>query len=126
MVSADMSRIERYLLIVALIFIIIIAVKMTAYIVSLILMALILTMLGIPAQIWLKKKGLSDFASTVIITLAACLIILGFVGLTALSINTLVADLPQYPGRSQCPGRRYRHHARTLRSVFDCHEAAFD
>jgi predicted PurR-regulated permease PerM len=31
-----------------------------------------------------------------VITLVACLIILGFIGLTALSINTVISDLPQY------------------------------
>ncbi len=87
---------ERTLLIVALLFIIIIAVKMTAYMVSLIMMALVLTMLVIPAQVWLRSKGLSTFVSTIIITIAACLIILAFVGLTALSLNSVMMDLPQY------------------------------
>ena len=91
-----MSHVEHSLLMIALLFIIIIAVKMTSYIVSMFLMALILTMLGIPAQFWLKKKGLSDFAATMVVTLAACLIILGFIGLTALSLNTLISDLPMY------------------------------
>jgi AI-2 transport protein TqsA len=91
-----MSQVERSLLIIALLFIIIIAVKMTSYIVSMFLMALILTMLGIPAQFWLKKKGLSSFAATMVVTLAAVLIILGFIGLTALSLNTLISDLPMY------------------------------
>lgn len=91
-----MSHVERTLLTIALLFIIIIAVKMTSYIVSMFLMALILTMLGIPAQFWLKKKGLSDFAATLVVTIAACLIILGFIGLTALSLNTLISDLPMY------------------------------
>jgi AI-2 transport protein TqsA len=96
MVSADMSHVERSLLMIALLFIIIIAVKMTSYIVSMFLMALILTMLGIPAQFWLKKKGLSDFAATIVVTLVACLIIACFVGLTVLSFNTLISDLPIY------------------------------
>jgi AI-2 transport protein TqsA len=91
-----MSHVEHSLLVIALLFIILIAVKMTSYIVSMFLMALILTMLGIPAQVWLKKKGLSDFVATMVVTLAAILIILGFVGLTALSINTLITDMPMY------------------------------
>jgi AI-2 transport protein TqsA len=96
MESTPMSPVERSLLIIALMFIIIIAVKMTSYIVSMFLMAIILTMLGSPALYWLKKKGLTDFAATMVVTLAACLFIAGLIGLTALSINTLVTDLPQF------------------------------
>ncbi|MCK9581509.1 MAG: AI-2E family transporter [Methanoregula sp.] len=96
MVLTEMSRVERSLLAIALLFIILIAVKMTAYIVTLILMSLIITMLVIPAQIWLKEKGLSTFASVLIISLAAGIVIVAFITLTALSLNSVVTDLPQY------------------------------
>jgi len=58
MFPADSSRIERSLFIIALIFIIIVAVKMTAYIVTLFAMALILTLMFLPAlyAIWFKIK----------------------------------------------------------------------
>jgi len=98
MVPADTSRIERALLIIALVFIIIIAVKMTTYIVSLILMAIILTMLTLPATTWLRTKGLSDFSAVLVVTLVACLIIVAGLVLTALSFNTLISDLPQFQG----------------------------
>ncbi|MDO9326726.1 MAG: AI-2E family transporter [Methanoregula sp.] len=94
--STEMSHVERSLLVIALIFIIIIAVKETAYMVSLFLMALIITMLASPALFWLKKKGLSDFFATLVITLVAGLVILGFIGLTVLSVNTVISDLPLY------------------------------
>jgi predicted PurR-regulated permease PerM len=81
---------------IALIFIIIIAAKTTAYMVSLLLMTIIITMLATPALFWLKKKGISDLSATLIITLVAGLIILGFISLTALSIQTVISDLPQY------------------------------
>jgi predicted PurR-regulated permease PerM len=96
MASINLSPVERSLLVIALILIIVIAVKTISYIVSMFLMAIILTMLVIPALFWLKKKGLSDLAATMLITLAACLIVLGLIGLTALSVNTLITDLPQY------------------------------
>jgi predicted PurR-regulated permease PerM len=96
MVSTNLSPVERHLLVITLILIIIIVVKTISYIVSMFLMAVILTMLATPALFWLKKKGLSDFAATIVITLAACCIILGLIGLTALSMNTLITDLPQY------------------------------
>ncbi len=91
-----MSHVERSLLVIALVFIIIIAAKATAYIISLFLMAIIITMLATPGLFWLKKKGLSDLSATLVITLVACLIILGVIGLTALSVHTLISGLPQY------------------------------
>ena len=99
MVSTNLSPVERSLLVIALILIIVIAVKTISYIVSMFLMAVFLTMLATPALFWLKKKGLSDVAATMVITLAAGLIVLGLIGLTALSIHTLITDLPQYQDR---------------------------
>lgn len=96
MASTEMSHVERSLLVIALVFIIVIAAKETAYLVSLFLMALIITMLASPALFWLMKKGLTNFSATLVITLVACLILMGFIGLTALSINTVISDLPQY------------------------------
>ena len=96
MISADMSRIERTLLIVALLFIIVIAVKMTALIVSLLMMACVITLLALPAMNWLKSRGCSDLLSVLIVTLAGCLIVIAVISLTALSFHALLADLPQY------------------------------
>jgi AI-2 transport protein TqsA len=96
MVLPETSRIERALLLIALVFIVILAVKMTTYLVSLFLMAIILTMLTLPAVVWLRAKGLSNFSAVLVITVVACLIILGGFFLTALSFNSLVTDLPQY------------------------------
>ena len=91
-----MSRTERSLLMVALFFIIVIAAKTTAYMISLFLMAIIITMLATPGMFWLKKKGLSDLSATIVITLVACLAILALIGLTVFSVNTVISDLPQY------------------------------
>lgn len=96
MVSFEMSRAERYLLILALISIIVVAAKATAYLVSLFLMAAVMTMLALPALFWMKEKGFSDFLASIVIALVACCILLCFIGLTALSVNTLISDLPQY------------------------------
>jgi predicted PurR-regulated permease PerM len=94
--GTGLSRVERGLLIIALVFIIMIAVKTVSFIVTLFLMSIILTMLTLPAMTWLKNKGLSDFHAAVIITLAAILILMGFVFFTMLSFNSLVADVPRY------------------------------
>ena len=96
MFPAESSRLERSLFIIALIFIIVIAVKTTAYVVTLFVMALILTMLVLPAMVWLKEKGLSDFFAVLLITTLASLIVLAVIFLTALSFNTLITDIPQY------------------------------
>jgi predicted PurR-regulated permease PerM len=92
----ESPRVDRWLLIIALIFIIMIAMKMISFIVTLFLMSLILTLLTLPAMLWLKKKGLSDFLAVLIITGITILIVLGFIFFTMLSFNSLVADLPQY------------------------------
>jgi AI-2 transport protein TqsA len=95
-ISTEFSRVERYLLSVALIFIIIIAVKTVSFIVTLFLMSLILTLLTLPAMHWLKKKGFPDFHAVLVITCIAILIVLAFIFLTWLSFNTLMSDLPQF------------------------------
>jgi predicted PurR-regulated permease PerM len=70
--------------------------KTVSFIVTLFLMAIILTMLMLPAMQWLRKKGLSDFLAVLVITIVAILIVLGFIFFTMISFNSLVADLPQY------------------------------
>lgn len=96
MVIKDLSLIERSLLIIALIFIITIAAKTTAYLISIVMMAVVTTMLATPALFWLRRKGFSDLAATIVIMGVGSLIALGFILLTALSVNTLIVDLPQY------------------------------
>jgi AI-2 transport protein TqsA len=95
-VSKDLSSVNRWLLSIALVFIIVIAIKMASFIVTLFLMSLVLTLLTLPAMNWLKEKGFPDFHAVMIITCVAILIVLGFIFFTMLSFNSLVADLPQY------------------------------
>ncbi len=95
-ISTEIPRIDRLLLCIALILVIIIAVKMISFIVTLFLMSLILTLLTLPAMLWLRKKGFSDFMAVMVVTIAAILVLLGFLFFTLLSFNSLVADLPRY------------------------------
>ena len=95
-ISTELPRVDRWLLSIALIFIIIIAVKTISFIVTLFLMSLILTLLTLPAVFWLRGKGLSNFHATLVVTFAGILIALGFIFFTLLSFNSLVASLPQY------------------------------
>ena len=94
--STEFPTVDRGLFLIALVFIIIIAVKTISFIVTLFLMSLILTLLMVPAMFWLKKKGLSDLHAVLVITCVAILVVLAFIFLTLLSFNTLVSDLPQY------------------------------
>jgi len=96
MLPANLSRTERILLFTALIFIIIIAVKMTATVITIFLMALFLTLLVLPFLSWLKKKGVSNIYAVLVITTVATLVVIGIILLTVLSFNTLITDLPQY------------------------------
>ena len=95
-ISAEISRVDRWLLSVALIFIIIIAMKTISFIVTLFLMSIILTLLALPAVSWLKERGLSNFHATLAVACVGILIIMGFIFFTLLSFNSLVASLPQY------------------------------
>jgi predicted PurR-regulated permease PerM len=95
-ISTEISRVDRWLLSVALIFIIIIAMKTVSFIVTLFLMSIILTLLCLPSVDWLKKRGLSNFHATVVVTVLGILIMLGFVFFTMLSFNSLMASIPQY------------------------------
>jgi predicted PurR-regulated permease PerM len=96
MLPADLSRTERLLLVIALVLFIIIAVKMTLFIVTILVTSVFLALLATPALDWLKKKGLPHAPAVGVVTLVACLIVLAFIGLTAVSFHSLVADIPQY------------------------------
>jgi AI-2 transport protein TqsA len=95
-ISTELTSVHRWLFLIALVFIIIVATKMISFIVTLFLLSLILTLLTLRAMFWLKKKGLSDFHAVLVITCAAFLIVLGFIFFTLISFNSLVADLPRY------------------------------
>jgi AI-2 transport protein TqsA len=69
---------------------------MTASIITIFLLALILTLLALPSLFWLKKKGLSDFHAVLVLTTVVTLVILGVIFITFLSFHTLLLDLPQY------------------------------
>jgi AI-2 transport protein TqsA len=94
--SMELARVERWLLTIALIFIIIIAMKTISFIVTLFLMSAILTLLALPSVYWLKERGLSNFQATLVVTCIGILIVLGFIFFTWLSFNSLMASLPQY------------------------------
>lgn len=86
----------RYLLTGALILIILVGMKTTAYLINMIVISLILAMLGTPIFYKLKKIGLSDILSVALIMIIYGIIILSFVFLIFESLNMLIIDLPKY------------------------------
>jgi predicted PurR-regulated permease PerM len=96
MAEGGLTRMERSVLLIALLFFILIAVKTTGYIVSLFFLAIVITMLAIPAQVWLRARGLSVFVSTLVIALVACLVVAALITLTLMSFNSVLANLPQF------------------------------
>ncbi len=93
---SGLSRTERLILMIALVFVIVIAIQATSYFISLILMAIIITMLGTPALVWLKEKGLSNSTAVGIITLVACVIVGAFLLFANLSFQMLINDIPLF------------------------------
>ena len=59
-------------------------------------MSLILTFLLAPAMLRLKGKGLPSFHATIVISALAGLVILSVVGMTVLSFQALISDIPQF------------------------------
>ena len=96
MLPAKGSKIYRFLIFIAFFFIVVIGLKMIAYIFTILVISFILTLLALPAMDWMRKKGLPDIVSVIILTSLAILFILILVGLTVVSFGVLVRDLPLY------------------------------
>jgi AI-2 transport protein TqsA len=90
------SGLLRYLLAIALIFVIVIGLKMTGYLVTIVVVSLVITMLAIPAMTRLRKRGLPDIVSVSLLTGLAVVLIVILVALTVFSFAVLVRDLPLY------------------------------
>jgi predicted PurR-regulated permease PerM len=93
---ATLSRTERVLLCLALVVIILLGIRMAGSIITIILVALILTLLLYPATRWLRTKGLPAPAAVGVVTVVAALCIVLVVFLTVSSFNMIIAGLPQY------------------------------
>jgi len=86
----------RYLLCVALLVIIIIGIRMAAWFVNIVIMAVILAMLGYPVVNFLKKERVPDVIAVTIVTIIGCLLILALVALIFVSLDILIQDIPLY------------------------------
>jgi predicted PurR-regulated permease PerM len=93
---ATLSWTERVLICLALAIVIIVGLKMIGSTVTIVLVALILTMLLYPATRWLRTKGLPILAAVSVVTIVAALCIVMMVFLTIFSFNMIINDLPLY------------------------------
>jgi len=88
--------ISRAFILLVFCFLLVIALKMTAYLVTILVVSLVLAMLTYPLMERLRKKGLSDILAVSVVTGLAFLLILILVALTVFGFSTLVKDLPLY------------------------------
>ncbi len=86
----------RSLLMIALIFVILVGMNATSYLINMFVLSLILAMIGTPLLYMLKKRGLSDILSvTLIMSLYAVILVL-FIYLMYESFFVLISSLPKY------------------------------
>ena len=96
MMPAEGSKVLRYLIFAGLFFIIIIGLKFTAYVFTIVVISLILTLLAYPAMERMRKKGLPDILSVTVLTLLAVVCVLVLIAISTYSFGVLVRDLPLY------------------------------
>src|SRR5512145_748364 len=96
MIKEMAGQVNRSVVYVALFIIIILGIRMMAYMVNLILISVLLTLMLIPAMNWLKKRGLSDFTAVTLITTIAIAVLLAFILVAFYSIGILMYGLPTY------------------------------
>ncbi|MCX6688274.1 MAG: AI-2E family transporter [Methanoregula sp.] len=80
----------------ALFVIIIIGIRMAAWFINIVIMAVILAMLGYPVVNYLKRKRVPDVIAITLVTIIGCLIILALVALIFVSLDILIQDIPLY------------------------------
>lgn len=96
MLSMEGSRASRLLVWAGFLFIVVIGVKFTAYVFTIVAVSLIFTLLAWPALDRMRKKGLPDLLSVTLLTLLAVAVVLVIIALSTYSFGILLRDLPLY------------------------------
>ncbi len=96
MLPVEWSRASRALVLAGFIFLIIIGLKFTAYVFTIIVISVILTLIACPALERMRRRGLPDLLSVTLLTLLAAGCLLALVALSFYSFGVLVRDLPLY------------------------------
>ncbi|HQK55811.1 MAG TPA: AI-2E family transporter [Methanolinea sp.] len=87
---------SRALVLAGFFFLVIIGLKFCAYVVTIIVISLILTLIACPAMDRMRKRGIPDIVSVTILTLVAIAAVLALIGISLYSFGVLMHDLPLY------------------------------
>ncbi|MCU0632541.1 MAG: AI-2E family transporter [Methanolinea sp.] len=96
MLPTGWPRGSRALMLAGFFFIVIIGLKFCAYIFTIVVISLILTLIACPAMDRMRKSGIPDILSVTILTLVAIAAVLALIGISAYSFGVLMRDLPLY------------------------------
>jgi AI-2 transport protein TqsA len=96
MIQETTQQVNKTVVYLALFIIIILGIRMMAYMVNIILISVLLTLMLIPSMTWLKKHGFSDFSAATFITVTTIIVLLAFILVAFYSIALLMYDLPLY------------------------------
>ncbi len=96
MLPGDWSGSARVLVLAGFLFLVIIGIRFTAYVFTIIIVSLILTLIAYPALEWLKRRGVPDLLSVILLTLLAIAAVLVLIGISVYSFGVLISDLPGY------------------------------
>jgi AI-2 transport protein TqsA len=96
MLPTERSTVSRLLIYAGCFFLVIIGLKFTAYVFTIVVISLILTFIASPAMDRMRKRGLPDIVSATVLTILAVLCVLALIGISAYSFGVLVRDLPLY------------------------------
>jgi predicted PurR-regulated permease PerM len=96
MLTAERSTASRLLIYAGCFFLVIIGLKFTAYVFTIVVISLILTLIANPAMERMRKRGLPDILSATILTVIAVICILVLIAISLYSFGVLVRDLPLY------------------------------
>lgn len=88
--------ISRALILLVSCLILVIALKMTAYLVTILVVSLVLGMLALPLVDRLRRRGIPDILAVTVVTGIALVLVGILVVLTILGFSTLMKDLPLY------------------------------
>ena len=96
MPQGDWSGSSRILVLAGFFFLVIMGIKFTAYVFTIITVSLIFTLIAYPALEWLKKRGVPGLLSATLLTFAAIAAVVLLIIFSVYSFGVLLRDLPIY------------------------------
>ncbi|OPX69065.1 MAG: pheromone autoinducer 2 transporter [Methanoregulaceae archaeon PtaB.Bin056] len=96
MLPEEWSSGSRTLVLAGFFFLVVIGLKFCAYVITIIVISLILTLIACPAMDRMRKRGIPDIVSVTVLTLVAIAAVLALIGISLYSFGVLMHDLPLY------------------------------